>query len=143
MAANAASNGHLHAFVWAVSVHGDWSALISPDNPARPGETIHLYATGLGAVDAPVRTGEPTPVEPLPKLSRSLSCSFDYTTNVGTTTFPLPPILYAGLAPGLVGIYQVTFQIPSEIVAAGLPIPGAFRLAWRSRTLELFSHSSR
>jgi uncharacterized protein (TIGR03437 family) len=112
-------------FVLALSVHGDWSALISRNNPARSGEVIHLYATGLGPVDAPVRAGEPTPEEPLPRLSRPLPCGY---YNTEGTTLPLPPALYAGLAPGLVGIYQVTFQIPSEIVADDLPIPGVFRL---------------
>jgi uncharacterized protein (TIGR03437 family) len=114
-------------FVLALSVHGDWSALISPNSPARSGEVIHLYATGLGPVDAPVPAGEPTPAEPLPRLSSPLSCSY---YNTEGTTLPLPP-LYAGLAPGLVGIYQVTLQIPSEIVADDLPIPGVFRLECR------------
>ena len=32
------------------AIHADFSALVTPENPAAPGEIVHLYATGLGPV---------------------------------------------------------------------------------------------
>lgn len=74
--------------------------LITPDNPARLGEAVNFYATGLGAVDPPVATGQPGPVEPLARLRDGIQCNL--------------PVLYAGLAPGLVGIYQLQLQLPAD-----------------------------
>lgn len=74
--------------------------LITPDNPAKVGEAVNFYATGLGAVDPPVATGQPGPVEPLARLRHGIQCNL--------------PVLYAGLAPGLVGIYQLQLQLPAD-----------------------------
>src|SRR5207248_3790078 len=45
-------------------IHEDWNAEVSSDNPARPGEVIYFYATGLGPVDPQVPTGVPAPDDP-------------------------------------------------------------------------------
>ncbi len=75
--------------------------LVTPENPAAQGEILALYATGLGAVTQPVRSGDaappaPVPLPPLPSL-------YVVVDSRGQQ------LLYAGLAPGLVGVYQINF----------------------------------
>jgi uncharacterized protein (TIGR03437 family) len=91
-------------------VHADGSA-VSAANPAVAGETISLYATGLGAANANLPLGAPGPAAP------------------PLTTAALPQILlggapltvaFSGLAPGFVGLYQVNASVPSA------PQPGSF-----------------
>lgn len=79
------------------AVHEDFSALVTEAKPLRPGEILHLYATGLGPVDAGGRTTSPW-----------------------KWTWDSPPdqpveLLYAGLAPGLPGFYQVDIRVPAAL----------------------------
>lgn len=74
--------------------------LITPDNPAKPGGIVNFYATGLGAVEPPVATGQPGPTEPLARLQNGIECNL--------------PVLFAGLAPGLIGVYQLQLQLPES-----------------------------
>ena len=84
--------------------HTDFT-LVSEAAPAEPGETLVAYATGLGAVDPPVAAGD-VPGEALSKV----------TTSVGVTVGDRPAdVLYAGLAPANVGLYQVNFTVPPAL----------------------------
>ncbi|MBS1827641.1 MAG: IPT/TIG domain-containing protein [Acidobacteria bacterium] len=80
------------------AIHETFDALVTSDNPARPGEYIHLYATGLGPVTLPVETGAASP------LNATLRNTINCTT----------PIVFAGLAPTLVGIYQITVRVAAS-----------------------------
>jgi uncharacterized protein (TIGR03437 family) len=98
-----------------VAAHDDFRSLVTESSPARPGEIIHVYMTGLGSVDTPLRTGEPAPTSPPAMLTGSIACS------VGTNGPGGPystEVLFAGLAPGLVGLYQIDLRLP-EIVPPG------------------------
>src|SRR5262249_37542049 len=46
--------------------HTDWS-LVTPSNPAHPGETLFVYLTGLGAVSPAVSDGAAAPSDSLVK----------------------------------------------------------------------------
>ena len=87
---------------YALAVHGDWNGLITAENRARPGEVIHLYMTGLGPVAPAVETGAPSPAEPPARVVLPLACS-------------PAEVLFAGLAPGFAGYYQVTLRIPGDV----------------------------
>lgn len=94
--------------------HQDWRGPADETDPALPGETVHVYVLGLGPVDPPVLTGMPSPASPLSRCALPL-------TFVGAPGLPNPArptypaeVQYAGLAPGLVGIYQVDFTIPAN-----------------------------
>jgi uncharacterized protein (TIGR03437 family) len=50
-----------NGYAWA---HADGS-LVTPGDPANPGETIVLYTTGLGPVTVDVPDGFPAPSNPL------------------------------------------------------------------------------
>ncbi len=96
--------------------------LITPDNPAQPGETIEMFLTGLGTVTPPIANGAVGPSTPLSWSdlynAGNLSVFFnDYgpdgsTGNQGT-------IEYAGLAPTLAGLYQFNVQVPAYGLATG------------------------
>ncbi len=84
----------------------DFSQLNSPFYPAKPGDIVNFYLTGLGAVTAPVADGALSPSNPLPRLANPVTVSFGPT--------PLM-VFYAGLAPGQIGIYQLSVQTPLKV----------------------------
>lgn len=79
-------------------VHEDFGSLVTADRPAVPGEFVHLYMTGLGEV-APGA---------LPRLANGWRFVWR-----GPSLEAIPAeVPFAGLAPGLTGIYQVDLRIP-------------------------------
>jgi len=85
----------------------DWSATTF-ESPAIPGEIVHIYAVGLGAVDCPVETGNPAPLDRLCRSTRMIDWQW---TTAPSTTVPAE-VLFAGLAPGIVGLYQIDVRVP-------------------------------
>jgi uncharacterized protein (TIGR03437 family) len=97
-----------------VAQHSDAVAsLVTATSPARPGETITIYLVGMGETDPPVATSAPSPsVEPLARVKSQP------TVTIGGKS---PTILYAGLTPFLVGLYQITMTLPAD-VSGDLPV---------------------
>lgn len=94
-------------------IHQDWSGPITQDNPAQPGEIIHFYGSGWGPVDGTVATGQPTPSDRLYRITTPCQwVATGATANLDSATEIDVP--FAGLAPGLVGVYQLDFQIPAS-----------------------------
>ena len=86
-------------------LHADYS-LVSSSSPARPGEILLIYCTGLGPLRTPVRSGDPGP-------ERSETINLP-TVRIGG----LPAnVTYSGLAPGFVGLYQINAQAPAGLSA--------------------------
>jgi len=89
---------------FAIAQHGADYSLITSDSPARPGEVIVVYATGLG------RTAPEPGVFEIPQypglLVNSLQMYLD-----GTQVDP-SRIFYAGLTPGSGGVYQINLTLP-------------------------------
>jgi uncharacterized protein (TIGR03437 family) len=85
------------------------SATNTPANPARAGDALLIFCTGLGAVNSSVPAGSVAPSSPPAK-----------TTNLVTVTVGGidTPTLFAGLAPGFVGLYQVNVLVPSGLAAS-------------------------
>jgi uncharacterized protein (TIGR03437 family) len=82
-------------------------------NPARGGDVVVVYCTGLGATNPAVRSGEAAPASPLAKVTTPVSVT------IGGQS---AAVQFAGLTPGLVGLYQVNVQIPSG-VTPGSSVP--------------------
>jgi uncharacterized protein (TIGR03437 family) len=74
----------------------------------QPGKIVTVYATGLGEVQPPVASGVPAPFNPLAK-----------TVNKPEVLLAGRPceILFSGLSPGWVGLYQINLRIPPDIPA--------------------------
>jgi hypothetical protein len=89
--------------------HADGTAVNSA-NPARAGETLVIYATGLGSVDHAVEPGDVAPDAP---LCRALA---QVTVQIGGATVTPD---FAGLTPRFVGVYQVNVKVPLDLAAAG------------------------
>jgi uncharacterized protein (TIGR03437 family) len=105
----------------AAAQHAATGQLLTPSNPAQPGEYISLYVTGPGAVTPAISDGTPGPSNPLAYAnvynSGNLSVYFiDYNTG-GTPV--AGTIQYAGLAPGLTGLYQINVKVPASGLGSG------------------------
>jgi uncharacterized protein (TIGR03437 family) len=88
--------------------------LVDSTNPATPGTTVILiYGTGLGQVTNQPPTGSP-----------ALSSPLSETPTKPTVTIGGVPasVMFSGLAPGFVGLYQVNAQVPAG-APAGPSVP--------------------
>ena len=91
----------------AVATEPDGSVL-TPASPAKPGDIVTLYATGLGEVTPPAIYGQlPTAAAPL-VAGANLSILLD-----GAAVGP-GAIQYAGVAPGFAGLYQINVFLPAS-----------------------------
>jgi uncharacterized protein (TIGR03437 family) len=80
-------------------------------HPARVGDTLTLYAIGLGPTSPSGATGQPAPgSEPLARLTRTPLVNIGGGIG-GTLVTPI----YAGLSPTYAGLYQVNVTIPSDV----------------------------
>jgi len=78
--------------------------------PAIQGDYLTVYCTGLGAVTNQPATGAAAPLSPLSE-----------TTTTPTVTIGGVPakVLFSGLTPTYVGLYQVNVQVPAGVSAGG------------------------
>jgi uncharacterized protein (TIGR03437 family) len=86
---------------------------VSAAAPARPGEVLIIFATGLGQVDAKLDSGQVAPTSP---LARSIA---PLVVQVGGSSI-VPD--FAGLAPGFIGLYQVNVTIPLDLQTTTYPL---------------------
>ncbi len=89
------------------------NVLISAQNPAAPGDTVVVFATGLGAVSNPPPAGEPASLEAL-----SPTPVFATATVAGRPAI----VTFSGLAPGFVGLYQVNLVVPMDTPSGDVDI---------------------
>jgi len=87
----------------AAALHGSTNQAITTNSPATKGEVIALYATGLGPVSGHPQDGAP---------SGSQTTTLQPTVTVGGFN---AQVQYSGLAPGLVGGYQVNILVPAGL----------------------------
>ena len=73
-------------------------------NPAPKGSVIVVYASGLGAVNPAVAAGAAPPNSPLSTVAGDVGAF------IGGVA---APVWFAGLAPGVPGLYQLNIQVPA------------------------------
>lgn len=88
-------------------------SVISSANPAVHGNTIHLFANGLGPVKNPLASGDPAPLSPLDETT---------TTPVVTIGGSNATVSWSGLAPGAVGLYLIDVTVPAGLTAGTYPV---------------------
>ena len=82
--------------------------LVDSSNPATDGSVVLIYCTGLGAVTNQPPTGSP---------ASNTSLSYTTTTPIVKIGGVSANLLFSGLAPGYVGLYQVNAQVPAGLAA--------------------------
>ena len=87
--------------------------LVTASNPAQPGQYIIIYANGLGAVDNPPPSGEATPAQPL------ASTLVKPTVTIGGVA---AQVLFSGLTPGSIGLYQIDVVVPPNAAPGLQPV---------------------
>ncbi len=98
---------------YAVAARGTDYSLIGPQNPARPGEVIILYTTGLGPLSLNLVDGYGAPSDPLAYTIDPFQVMVD-----GEQA----QVLFSGLAPGFVGLYQLNIRLPFDLRAGNLDL---------------------
>ncbi len=96
---------------YAIAVRASNNTLIGPNNPASPGEVIVLYTTGLGRLTLDLQDGYGAPSSPLAYTSDP----FQVVVNGQQCQ-----ILFSGLGPGFVGLYQINLVLPRNLPAGDL-----------------------
>jgi uncharacterized protein (TIGR03437 family) len=88
-------------------LHADAKATpVSSAAPARAGETLVVYMTGLGRVDGPIAAGQKAPLSPLLNVLAPVEVDLG-----GVSVTPG----FAGLTPGFAGLYQVNAMVPPDL----------------------------
>ena len=82
-------------------------------NPARAGQTIELFANGLGPVTNQPASGDPAPYSPLAETKA--------TPLVLIGGLPAQ-VSFSGLAPGFAGLYQVNVVAPAGLTPGIQPV---------------------
>ena len=77
--------------------------IVTPARPAKAGDAIIIYGTGLGGVSPGVASGDPAPASPLARTSE------DVTVTIGGRP--------ANVLPGFTSLYQVNAVVPAGVPA--------------------------
>jgi len=92
------------------------ATLADPSAPAKAGDILSIYCTGLGDVDQAVGAGQPAPSDPLAHTVNKVSVT------IGGVSVADQDVFFAGLSPGFAGLYQVNLRVPLG-VTPGLQVP--------------------
>jgi uncharacterized protein (TIGR03437 family) len=109
--------------------HGADYSLVTKDSPAKPGEMLVTYLTGVpSSLEFDVSVGQPAPdaVDEVSQINSSgLADYYNIVVDglpVINQTDPTRSIPFFGLAPGLIGVYQINFAVPSDTHSGDIQI---------------------
>ena len=91
-----------------VATHAD-EAAVTAENPARPGEIVVLYLTGLGRTKPWFRSGE------IVTQAAWIEDRSKLTLLIDGEPVERSRIEYAGVTPGSAGLYQINVKLPDSI----------------------------
>jgi uncharacterized protein (TIGR03437 family) len=90
-----------------IATHGN-GPLVTKTSPAKRGEVVVLYATGLGA------TSPPSIPDQIPKVVAPLADMSTFQVLLNGTPVDGKSILYAGVTPGYAGLFQINLLLPMD-----------------------------
>ncbi len=101
--------------------------LVTPSDPISGNDTLIIYLTGLGITSPQVPTGFAAPLSPL-----------SYTVGEPSVTLGGVPlnVMYSGLTPTLVGVYQINLTVPKN-VPQGISVPLSISLGGNTTTVNV------
>ncbi|MGI8742658.1 MAG: choice-of-anchor V domain-containing protein [Bryobacteraceae bacterium] len=83
--------------------------------PAKPGDILTLYATGLGLTNPAVKPGD--------LAVGAAPITTPITVMIGSVTLSPADVLYAGLSPGSIsGLYQINIRVPAGVPSGDVPV---------------------
>jgi uncharacterized protein (TIGR03437 family) len=89
-------------------------SLYSDANPAPKGSIVLLYGTGTGQTNPPAVDGRAAPADPLQRIALPMFVA------IGGVA---AEVLFAGNAPGFVGLTQINVRVPASLTGQGrLPV---------------------
>jgi uncharacterized protein (TIGR03437 family) len=99
----------------------------SSSNPAAPGATIVLYGTGQGQVSPALPDALPAPSAPLSNTvavptSDGRTCVTSQPSMCVAVGSAFAAVTYSGLAPGLVGVWQINATLPANTPSGAVPV---------------------
>jgi len=105
-------------------------SLVTENSPAQPGEILVTYLTGVGdgGLAYAVPDGQAAPLSPVDPVYQLNIGTVIYTYNIVANGVPIGVVgdpnalLFIGLAPGMVGVFQINFALPDSIPAGDLQI---------------------
>jgi uncharacterized protein (TIGR03437 family) len=116
----------------ALAINHDDGTINSSTNPAKRGSYVELYGTGQGFIagtpgspGSSLPDGTPTPYPPLfyTTAATRVFLGADWLDCGATCPQGAGQVQFSGLAPGMVGVWQVNIQIPSNVaVNQALPL---------------------
>jgi len=108
------THGNLN-YPQAAAFHAGTSVLADMDHPAAAGEILEIYGLGLGVTDPGVTAGVASPASPPARARQQPQLQIGAVKAV---------VKFAGLTPGLAGVYQVNAVVPGGLA------PGLQSLTW-------------
>lgn len=92
-----------------IAVHTN-GQLCSVENPAKANEVVLLFGTGLGrTIPLPAGPGA------LATIAAQVENINDFRILINGEVLPSNAVLYAGLAPGFAGLYQINLRLPANV----------------------------
>lgn len=91
-----------------VATHVDGS-IVNSAAPAKSGESVVLYATGLGEVVPPLSNLQ------IPSGAARIKHIEDLRISIGGSPLDPASIAYAGVCPGFAGLYQINLRLPDSV----------------------------
>ena len=111
---------------------------VTPDSPTARDETLMIFATGLGPTKGgTVASGVGAPTSPLAAIcSDQTGCDGVVEVFFGPQGDTRAPVIveWAGLAPGLVGVYQINVYVPGTHIS-GNAVPVSIKVGGVSSSL--------
>jgi uncharacterized protein (TIGR03437 family) len=97
--------------------HATDFSLVTTASPAKAGETVVAYCTGLGAVTPAVTAGAAAPSSPAAQVPAGLVAVAITDSQGNYFQLPQTSVLFTGLTPTVGGLYQVNFVVPSGMAS--------------------------